>query len=74
MRLGCFKYFELGGEYVRGTISLLAGCVPQPSSTHLLANIEQNIKLPIPAVSSLLRRCNVRYLGSIHLHVAPLSS
>ncbi|KDQ25268.1 hypothetical protein PLEOSDRAFT_1046279 [Pleurotus ostreatus PC15] len=30
MRLGCFKYFELGGEYVRGTISLLAGISSSP--------------------------------------------
>ncbi|KAF4562613.1 Squalene epoxidase [Pleurotus pulmonarius] len=30
MRLGCFEYFELGGEYVRGTISLLAGISSSP--------------------------------------------
>ena len=31
LRTGCFKYFELGGECVRGPVSLLSGYVTLPS-------------------------------------------
>lgn len=35
LRTGCFKYFERGGECVRGPVSLLSGIAPDPM---LLAN------------------------------------
>nr|AHA50474.1 squalene epoxidase [Moniliophthora perniciosa] len=31
LRLGCFKYFERGGECVNGPVSLLSGISPSPS-------------------------------------------
>ncbi|KZS89102.1 squalene monooxygenase [Sistotremastrum niveocremeum HHB9708] len=30
LRNGCFKYFELGGECIRGPVSLLSGITPSP--------------------------------------------
>ena len=32
LRIGCFKYFEQGGECINGPVSLLAGCVCVVSS------------------------------------------
>lgn len=30
LRMGCFKYFELGGNCVDGPVSLLSGVIPDP--------------------------------------------
>ena len=35
LQTGCFKYFERGGECIRGPVSLLSGQVHSPFRMHI---------------------------------------
>ena len=68
LKIGCFKYFERGGDCVAGPIGLLSGYVifPFNHDQPFSYTIPQGITTLLDTVPTLLHRCALFDLDPLH--------